>query len=179
MSHILSPILSHKAHEKAAAAKLRLGIMSFSDTRSEAEDRSGAILKETLAAGGHEIVSYQLVREDPDLMKKALAGWLQRHDLDAIITSGGTGLTERDGTIEVARAFFTKELDGFGELFRLISYQQIGTAAMLSRATAGLAGGKILVCLPGSSRAVKLAATRLLLPQLPHMVWEINRQKAG
>ena len=179
MNQVTSQVKSHREHEKAAAAKLRLGIMSFSDTRSEAEDRSGAILKEVLAAGGHEIVSYQVVREEPVLMKKALFDWLQRQDIDAIITSGGTGLTDRDGTIEVARSFFTKELDGFGEIFRLISYQQIGAAAMLSRATAGLAGGKMLVCLPGSSRGVKLAATRLLLPQLPHMVWEINRQKAG
>ena len=92
-----------------------------------------------------------------------------------MITNGGTGLTARDGTVEVARSFFSKELEGFGELFRLISYHQIGAAAMLSRATAGLARGKALICLPGSSKAVKLAAERLLLPQLPHMVWEIRR----
>ncbi len=171
--------MSHHEHEKMAAASLNIGVMTFSDTRSEAEDKSGRLLKEMLIAGGHRVPCYGVVREDPDKMRAALAEWLHRTDLDAVITNGGTGLTERDGTIEVARSFFSKELDGFGELFRLVSYQQIGAAAMLSRATAGLACGKMLICLPGSSRAVKLAAARLLLPQLPHMVWEINRQKAG
>ncbi|MDD3147183.1 MAG: MogA/MoaB family molybdenum cofactor biosynthesis protein [Candidatus Riflebacteria bacterium] len=168
--------MGHHEHEKLAAASLKIGVMTFSDTRSEAEDKSGTIIRELLADGGHQIVCYQLVREDPELMTAAISEWLQRPDIDAIITNGGTGLTARDGTVEVARSFFKKELEGFGELFRLISYHQIGAAAMLSRATAGLAHGKMLVCLPGSSKAVRLAVTRLLLPQLPHMIWEIRRQ---
>ncbi len=168
--------MGHHEHEKMAAASLKLGIMTFSDTRSEAEDRSGGILKDIMSGGGHKIMHYRVVREEPELMRSALAGWLADPELDAVITNGGTGLTARDGTVEIARGFFTKELEGFGELFRLISYQQIGAAAMLSRATAGLACGKMLVCLPGSSKAVKLAAERLLLPQLPHMVWETKRQ---
>ncbi len=168
--------MGHHEHEKLAAASLRIGVMTFSDTRSEAEDKSGSVIKDLLAGGGHQIVCYRLVREDPEIMQAALGEWLGRQDLDAVVTNGGTGLTARDGTVEVARSFFSKELEGFGELFRLISYHQIGAAAMLSRATAGLAQGKMLVCLPGSSKAVRLAVTRLLLPQLPHMVWEIRRQ---
>lgn len=169
--------MGHHEHEKLATASLNLAVMTFSDTRGEAEDRSGALLREVLASGGHQIVAYRVVREDPQQMTAALQEWLDRSDIDAIITNGGTGLTDRDGTVEVARSLFSKELDGFGELFRLVSYEQIGAAAMLSRATAGLAQGKILACLPGSSKAVRLAATRLLLPQLPHMVWEVKRQK--
>jgi molybdenum cofactor biosynthesis protein B len=167
--------MGHHEHEKMAAGNLRLGIMTFSDTRSEADDKSGTILKEIMSGAGHQILQYRIVREDPELMRSALEAWLADEKLDAVITNGGTGLTARDGTVEVARSFFSKELEGFGELFRLISYHQIGAAAMLSRATAGLARGKALICLPGSSKAVKLAAERLLLPQLPHMVWEIRR----
>jgi len=168
--------MGHREHEKMAAASLKIGVMTFSDTRSAAADKSGMILQEVFKAGGHAIVAYEVVKEDPGLMLTALQAWLNRSDLDAIVTTGGTGLTARDGTVEVARRLFSKELDGFGELFRMISYQQIGTAAMLSRATAGLASGKMLICLPGSSKAVRLAATRLILPQLPHMLWEIRRQ---
>lgn len=168
--------MGNSEHEKMAVASLRIGVMTFSDTRSPVDDKSGAILQNIFKAGGHTITAYEVVKEDPDLMLSALQNWLCRADLDAIVTTGGTGLTSRDGTVEVARRLFSKELDGFGELFRMISYQQIGAAAMLSRATAGLASGKMLICLPGSSKAVKLAATRLLLPQLPHMLWEIRRQ---
>ncbi len=168
--------MGHHEHEKMAAASLRVGVMTFSDTRLAADDKSGAILQEILKAGGHTIAAYEVVKEDPELMLASLQAWLSRSDLDAIVTTGGTGLTARDGTVEVARRLFSKELDGFGELFRLVSYQQIGAAAMLSRATAGLASGKMLICLPGSSKAVRLAATRLILPQLPHMLWEIRRQ---
>lgn len=168
--------MSHHEHEKLADAFLKIGIMTFSDTRDELSDKSGAILREILETAGHEIVLYRVVREDTPTMSAALEEWLAVEKLDAIITTGGTGLTARDGTVEVARNFFSKELDGFGEIFRYISYRQIGAAAMLSRAVAGLAAGKMLVCLPGSSKAVKLAATQLLVPQLPHMVWEIKRQ---
>lgn len=170
--------MGHREHEKMAVASLRIGVMTFSDTRSPADDKSGGLLQEIFKAAGHTIAAYEVVKEDPELMLTALQAWLQRADLDAVVTTGGTGLTARDGTVEVARRLFSKELDGFGELFRLISYQQIGAAAMLSRATAGLAFGKMLICLPGSSKAVKLAATRLILPQLPHMLWEIRRQNS-
>lgn len=168
--------MGHHEHEKMAAASLRIGIMTFSDTRDEASDKSGALLKEIIAAAGHKISAYALVREEPELMRLELQKWLALEELDAVITNGGTGLTARDDTVEVARSLFCKELDGFGELFRHISYQQIGAAAMLSRATAGRVGNKMLICLPGSSKAVKLAAERLILPQLPHMIWEIRRQ---
>ncbi|HEY9071143.1 MAG TPA: molybdenum cofactor biosynthesis protein B [Candidatus Ozemobacteraceae bacterium] len=166
--------MSHHDHEAEAPKSLSLGILTLSDTRGEAEDRSGAVLKELLTAAGHYIDRYAVIREEPELIRSTLSGWLDS-SLDAIVTNGGTGLTSRDGTIEVARSLMQKELEGFGELFRLLSFQQIGPAAMLSRSTAGLAAGKILVCLPGSTKAVRLAALRLLVPQLPHMVREARR----
>jgi len=168
--------MGNHEHEKLASANLRLGVMTFTDTRDESSDKSGVILKEMLAAAGHKIAGYRVVREDPELMRQALAEWLQSAEFDAVITNGGTGLTARDSTVEVARSFFTKEMEGFGEIFRLISYHQIGAAAMLSRACAGVVGDKMLICLPGSSKAVRLATARLIVPQLPHMVWEVRRQ---
>jgi len=168
--------MSSHEHEKLAGASLRVGVMTFTDTRDESSDKSGGILREMLLAAGHSIAGYRIVREDQSLMRQALTGWLQSAEFDAVITNGGTGLTARDSTVEVARSLFNKEMEGFGEIFRLISYHQIGAAAMLSRACAGVAGDKMLICLPGSSKAVRLATARLIVPQLPHMVWEIRRQ---
>ena len=167
--------MGHHEHEKLAQKKLSVAIMTFSDTRDESSDKSGKILIEGIKQAGHKVILYSVMKENPEEMKAALQEWLENKELDVIITNGGTGLTARDGTVEVARELFDKELDGFGEIFRLISYQQIGAAAILSRATAGAASGKILACLPGSSKAVKLALDRILIPQLPHMVWEANR----
>jgi molybdopterin adenylyltransferase len=107
-------------------------------------------------------------------MDRVVREWLAL-ELQVIITNGGTGLTARDGTIEVARRLFDKELPGFGELFRWLSFQQIGSAAMLSRAVAGTAQGRLIICLPGSTKAVRLAMTRLIIPELPHLIWEIHR----
>lgn len=168
--------MGHHEHEKLANASLRLGVMTFSDTRDESSDKSGAILKDLLTAAGHQIAGYRILREDTELMRQALHEWLVLPEFDAVVTTGGTGLTARDGTVEVARSLFNKEMEGFGELFRWISFQQIGAAAMLSRACAGVVGDKMLICIPGSSKAVKLATTRLIIPQLPHMLWEVRRQ---
>lgn len=168
--------MGHHEHERLAQISLRVGVMNFSDTRDESNDKSGAILKEILVAAGHLIAGYRIVREDPQLMRQALEKWLAASEFDAIITSGGTGLTVRDSSVEVARSLFNKEMEGFGELFRWLSFQQIGAAAMLSRACAGVVADKMLICIPGSSKAVRLAAARLIVPQLPHMLWEIRRQ---
>ncbi|RCK81307.1 MAG: Molybdenum cofactor biosynthesis protein MoaB [Candidatus Ozemobacter sibiricus] len=166
--------MSHHEHEAEAPRHLRIGILTLSDTRDAATDRSGSLLQDLFRQAGHEIVRYAVIREDPATIEATLRTWLSE-PLDVIVTNGGTGLTSRDGTIEVARRLMQKELEGFGELFRLVSYHQIGPAAMLSRATAGLAAGRILICLPGSTKAVRLAATRLILPQVGHMVREARR----
>ncbi len=166
--------MSHQEHEAEAPRVLSLGVLTLSDTRDETTDKSGALLLDLFRQAGHQIVRYAVIREDPAVIESTLRDWLAG-PLDAIVTNGGTGLTSRDGTIEVARRLMQKELDGFGELFRLVSFHQIGPAAMLSRATAGLAGGRILICLPGSTKAVRLAATRLILPQIGHMIREARR----
>ncbi|PKL48029.1 MAG: molybdenum cofactor biosynthesis protein [Candidatus Riflebacteria bacterium HGW-Riflebacteria-2] len=168
--------MGHHEHEQYARTFLRVGVMTFTDTRDENSDKSGALLKEMLTAAGHKVAGYRIVREDQQLMRQALAEWLSGDDFDAVVTNGGTGLTARDSTVEVARSLFNKEMEGFGEIFRVISYHQIGAAAMLSRACAGVVGDKMLICLPGSSKAVRLATARLIVPQLPHMLWEVRRQ---
>jgi len=166
--------MSHQEHEMEAPKVLDVGVLTLSDTRDASTDKSGAMIQELFRQAGHNIVRYSVIREDPERIEATLRAWLSE-PLSAIITNGGTGLTSRDGTIEVARRLMQKELDGFGELFRLISYQQIGPAAMLSRATAGLACGRMLICLPGSTKAVRLATTRLILPQIGHMIREARR----
>jgi molybdopterin adenylyltransferase len=166
--------MSHHDHRAAAPTTVRAGILTLSDTRDATTDRSGMVIRDLLAAAHHEIVQTAVCREDPATMERVLREWLAL-ELDVIITNGGTGLTARDGTIEVARRLFDKELPGFGELFRWVSFQQIGSAAMLSRAVAGTAQGRLLICLPGSTKAVRLAMTRLIIPELPHLIWEIHR----
>lgn len=166
--------MGHHDHEAEAPKSLKLGVLTLSDTRSAAEDTSGKLLCDELKAAGHEVVLYEVIREDPHVIKETLQKFLG-FGIDAVVTNGGTGLTSRDGTIEVAQKLFAKELPGFGELFRYLSFQQIGPAALLSRATAGLVKGKILMCLPGSTKAVKLALERIIIPQLPHMIREARR----
>lgn len=167
--------MSHHEHREHMPTKVRVSILTLSDTRSEADDMSGKLLLELFRAAGHAIDQYRVIQEDSDLIRATLEEWLARQP-DAIVTTGGTGLTARDGTIEVAKTLFSKELPGFGEVFRFLSFQQIGSAAILSRATAGVAQDSLLACLPGSVKAVRLAATRILLPEIGHMVWEIRRQ---
>jgi len=142
-------------------------VLTASDSRTPETDDSGRIIRDLLAAAGHRIEYYEVLPDDPALIRQALLQHLQ--DLDAIVVNGGTGIAARDSTIEAIRVLLDKELDGFGELFRYLSYQQIGSAAFLSRALAGIAAGKIVVSLPGSPDACRLAMEKLLIPQLPHI----------
>jgi len=142
-------------------------VLTASYSRTPETDDSGRIIRDLLAAAGHRIEYYEVLPDDPALIRQALLQHLQ--DLDAIVVNGGTGIAARDSTIEAIRVLLDKELDGFGELFRYLSYQQIGSAAFLSRALAGIAAGKIVVSLPGSPDACRLAMEKLLIPQLPHI----------
>lgn len=166
--------MGHKEHEAEAPVTLNIGVLTLSDTRSKAEDLSGKLICEMLQASGHKVSRYDLIREDPEIIEETFKSYLNEK-IDIFITNGGTGLTSRDGTIEIAHRLMQKEFPGFGELFRLLSFHQIGPAAMLSRATAGLANGKIVLCLPGSTKAVRLAMTRIIIPQAGHMVREARR----
>jgi molybdenum cofactor biosynthesis protein B len=158
----------HEHHQHAGAHKhLRLAVITASDTRTVADDESGRIIRELLEAAGHVISHYEVVPDSPERIRTVVNERIAQDD--AIIINGGTGIAARDSTIEAVRPLLSKELEGFGELFRMLSYQEIGPAAMLSRAVAGIAHGRIVVTLPGSPAACKLALEKLLLPELGHM----------
>ncbi len=142
--------------------------MTVSDTRTEADDTSGQRIQALLTAGGHRIGLYRIVKDEPDQITAALAA--APAAVEVIICNGGTGLARRDTTFEAITGLLDKEIPGFGELFRMLSYEQIGAAAMLSRATAGVAGSRVVFALPGSTAAVELAVTRLILPEIGHLV---------
>jgi len=164
--------LDHKAHAPASA---RCYVLTISDTRTDATDTSGAVISELLRADGHEITGRRLVRDEPAEVRATIQQQLLNPAVQVIITTGGTGLSARDSTHEAIQALLDKRLEGFGELFRMLSYHEIGSAAMMSRACAGTSQGKVVVSLPGSENAVRLAMTKLILPELGHMVREVSR----
>ena len=154
-------------HHHHRQVRLNLGVITASDTRTPETDSSGAIIRERLEAAGHRVGHYAIIRDDRVLLRRAVLDNLD--GVDGVIVNGGTGIAARDTTFEALRGLLDKELDGFGELFRYLSYQEIGSAAFLSRATAGIARGRILVSLPGSPDACRLAMDKLLIPELGHM----------
>ena len=163
--------------EHKAAAPVRVGcyVITVSDTRTEDTDTGGRAIAEILTAAGHDLVGRTIVTDDPDLLRDAIGRQLANPAVQAIITTGGTGITSRDSTFEAVSGMLWKRLDGFGELFRMLSYEQIGAAAMMSRAVAGTVAGRIVVSLPGSEAAVRLALEKLLVPELGHLVREASR----
>ena len=162
-------------HKQQAPRSIRCYVVTVSDTRTEDTDKSGAAIIDLLRAAGHHVAGRAIVKDDAALVRDAVVRQLANCDVDAIITTGGTGITSRDSTFEAVGALFEKRLDGFGELFRMLSFQDIGPAAMMSRASAGLAAGHIIVSLPGSEPAVRLAMERLLLPELGHLVQQASK----
>ena len=162
-------------HKAAAPTSVRCFVVTVSDTRTEATDRSGRAIVDLLTTAGHVAAGRTIVRDEPELVRDTVERQLANPDVQAIITTGGTGITSRDSTYEAVSALLQKRLDGFGELFRMLSYQEIGSAAMMSRACAGLASGKIVVSLPGSEAAVRLAMERLLIPELGHLVQQASK----
>lgn len=169
---------STEAH-RAAAAQLesaRCAVFTISDSRTLATDESGALIERLLIEAGHVVVERQLLSNDVAPMRAALEAVLAHPKLDVVLCTGGTGLGSRDQTVEVVRPLLERELPGFGELFRGLSFlEQIGAAAMLSRAVAGAARGKFVAVMPGSRAAVELAMTRLLIPEIKHVLREIRR----
>ena len=167
--------MSQAEHKAIAPSCVRCVVMTISDTRTEETDASGRAIAELLTAAGHTVAGRAIVKDDAVLVRGTIERHLATADVQAIITTGGTGITSRDSTYEAVSGLLQKRLDGFGELFRLLSYQQIGPAAMMSRACAGLVAGRIVVSLPGSEAAVRLAMERLLIPELGHMVQQANK----
>ena len=167
--------MSHVEHKAHAPQSVRCHVITISDTRTEETDTAGRAIAELLGGSGHQVVGRTMVKDDPELVRSAIERLLESPDVQVIITTGGTGISSRDRTYEVVSALLQKRLEGFGELFRMVSYEQIGSAAMLSRACAGLVAGRIVVSLPGSEAAVRLAMERLLIPELGHLVHEASR----
>jgi molybdenum cofactor biosynthesis protein B len=167
--------VSHVEHRAEAPPSVRCFVLTVSDTRTEATDSGGRAIADLLTSHGHHVTARRIVRDEPVQVSAVVLEQLEESALDAIITTGGTGITSRDSTFEAVSSLLEKTLVGFGEIFRMLSYQEIGPAAMLSRATAGLAKGKIVIALPGSEHAVRLAMTKLILPELGHMVREARK----
>ena len=154
----------------------RCAVITLSDTRTEATDKSGRRIRELLEGAGHATAHYQLLPDDPAALAPVLRDLLARSDVDVILTNGGTGISRRDQTIGVVERLLDRPLPGFGELFRMLSWEQIGSGAMLSRAAGGItAGGKFLFAMPGSTAAVELAMTKLILPELKHLLRELRK----
>jgi molybdopterin adenylyltransferase len=159
-----------KDHHAGARRPAACAIITASDTRTPDTDTSGQRIRVLLEKAGHTVVAYGILPEDPSRIGQRLDELLGDPAVDAVIVNGGTGLAPRDTTYEAVAARLEKRIDGFGELFRSLSFAEIGAAAMLSRAVAGVARGRIVASLPGSTAAVELAMTRLLVPELSHMV---------
>jgi molybdopterin adenylyltransferase len=164
----------HRAYAADQVSAVPCGVLTLSDTRTEATDTGGARVKQGLTDAGHQVVRYAVAKDE-----RAQIIALVEEYIDAgckvIITSGGTGIARRDSTFEAIDGLLEKRLPGFGEIFRMLSFQEIGPAAMLSRATAGVYRGALIFCLPGSPAAVRLAMERLIEPELNHLVWETIR----
>lgn len=168
----VSPAGSHRAD---APERVRVSVLTISDTRTEATDTSGAAIVSMLEDAGHAVMGRRIVKDDPADIRGVVSYTAKAGTNDAVITTGGTGISSRDGTYETLAALFDRRLDGFGELFRALSYQEIGSAAMLSRATAGVIGRCAVFVLPGSENAVRLAMEKLILPEIGHVVRELRR----
>ena len=168
----------HK-HRDAAPKKVRVAVLTISDTRTPQTDTGGDTIEELVRGAGHEVVERDIVRDEAASIRMKLVDLLGRSDVDAVITTGGTGISARDTTYEVVDRLLEKRLDGFGEIFRMLSYEEIGAAAFLSRAVAGTVGTKFLVCLPGSRNAVRLAVEKLLVSEISHVVFELNKHQEG
>jgi len=155
-------------------AKARCAILTISDSRSFENDQSGRSIRSLLEEGGQSVIDYRIIKNDPSALREEIARFLDS-DLDLMITTGGTGISRRDLTIETIEPLLEKGLHGFGELFRYLSFQEIGPRALMSRAFGGVVRGKLLFALPGSPHAVELALKELILPELGHLLWEANR----
>lgn len=162
----------HKQRKKS----VRCMVVTISDTRTEETDKSGQLIADLLEQEGHRMIVKEIIRDEADVITETIKKGCNNKDIDVILTNGGTGISNRDVTIETVRPLLDKEIQGFGELFRMLSYEEdIGSAAIMSRAIAGVSNHTAIFTTPGSSGAVKLAMNRLILPELSHVVHEIQK----
>lgn len=166
---------AHREHKEQAPRHVACFIITCSDTRTEETDTSGQLIKRLLTEHGHQVVGKHIVKDEPTAIRKLLDAATSDERVQAIVINGGTGLSRRDSTFEAVDAMLEKRLDGFGELFRYLSYKEIGSASMMSRATAGLLRGRVAFSMPGSESAVRLAMENLIIPELGHIVRELTK----
>ena len=166
--------MTHLPHPDPHPVSVSCAVITVSDTRSRETDQSGQLIQQLLQTAGHRLVAYSIVRDEPDQIQAQLQAMCLRDDLDAIIFNGGTGIAPRDTTYDAIERLLDKILPGFGELFRWLSYQEIGSRAIASRAIAGTCKTKLIFSLPGSTNAVRLAVEQLILPELPHLVTQLR-----
>ena len=168
--------MSYTQHQaEAEPVVARAAVVTLSDTRTEATDVSGQLIRRLVAEAGHAVTRYHLIPDEPADLEALLHELLGHPEVDVVLTNGGTGVSARDQTIDVVHRLLDKPLPGFGELFRMLSWEQVGSGAMLSRAAGGVARGRLLFAMPGSSKAVELAMTRLVLPELKHLLRELRK----
>ncbi|WP_078414035.1 MogA/MoaB family molybdenum cofactor biosynthesis protein [Priestia abyssalis] len=168
--------MNHNQHILHAPNSLRCAVVTVSDTRTEETDKSGQRIMSLLQEQNHEVRFYKIVTDDEISIREAVIEAAAQPDIDAVITNGGTGIASRDVTIETVKPLLEKEIVGFGELFRMLSYtEDIGSRAMLSRAVAGVREKKVIFSLPGSTGAVTLGMNKLILPELRHVISEIRK----
>jgi molybdopterin adenylyltransferase len=167
--------MGYEDHKLVSPQTVNCAILIISDSRTEKTDESGKLLTEGLTSAGHKVASFALLKNDSEAIREKLGDLLHSPEVQVVVTSGGTGVSKMDVTIETVLPMLEKRLTGFGELFRYLTYQEIGTGSILSRATAGVARGKVIICLPGSLKAVKLALDKIILPEIGHLVREASR----
>lgn len=156
-------------HESQQAPHVSCAVLTVSDTRTHESDTGGQYILGALRASGHEIYAYEILHDEPERVEKRLRELCADDNCRAVLLSGGTGIAPRDRTYEAVAAVIEQRLDGFGEIFRTLSYEQVGSAAMLSRAVAGVCHGTVVFAMPGSPKAIELALNKLILPELPHI----------
>ena len=162
-------------HKAQAPASVGCFVLTISDSKTPETDTSGALIRELLGASGHRVTGHAIVKDEPAQVTAVIRSGCAAPSVEAFILTGGTGITNRDSTHEAIDALLDKRLAGFGELFRMLSYQDIGPAAMLSRAQGGVVQGRVLFSLPGSPNACRLALEKLIIPELPHLIREVRR----
>lgn len=166
--------MSTHEHKKHAPRTVTIAIITVSTTRALADDASGEWISKTAATAGHQIVHHQVIPDDADIIASTVQSVIRNEQPQVILISGGTGITPQDVTIEAIRPLFAKVLTGFGPLFAQLSFKEIGSAAYLSRATAGVIEDTVVFCIPGSINACKLACRELIFPELGHLVKHVK-----
>jgi molybdenum cofactor biosynthesis protein B len=167
--------MGYNEHKKLEVKNIGCAVLVTSDSRTEETDESGKLIKQRLTDSGHKVVYYTILKNNAQTIKNKITELIKQNEVQVIITSGGTGLSHRDVTVDTIQPMLEKKLDGFGELFRNLTYQELGTASIMSRAIAGVINGKVIICFPGSLGAATLAMDKIILSEIGHMIREATR----